>query len=147
MLSRQAGNTAATFKVGMMIENIGAAMATFFVLAAVKPAYRFVCTIFDPGDLRGPLVPGLVPGLAKRFQSIVLAEKMPSACNIRPLFASMKQGSNPVNVKPKEYTRSRASGMSMPPSYNGRKDSSSCMPTQWSSMVDLPPASTCFSKP
>lgn len=67
MLSRQAGNTAATFKVGMMIENIGAAMATFFVLAAVKPAYRFVCTIFDPGDLRGPLVPGLVPGLAKRF--------------------------------------------------------------------------------
>lgn len=58
-----------------MIENIGAAMATFFVLAAVKPAYRFVCTIFDPGDLRGPLVPGLVPGLAKRFQSIVLAEK------------------------------------------------------------------------
>lgn len=46
---------------------------------------------------------------------------MPSACNIRPLFASMKQGSNPVNVKPKEYTRSRASGMSMPPSYNGQE--------------------------
>lgn len=95
MLSRQAGNTAATFKVGMMIENIGAAMATFFVLAAVKPAYRFVCTIFDPGDLRGPLVPGLVPGLAKRFNQSSSRKKVPSACNIRPLFASMKQGSNP----------------------------------------------------
>ncbi|WP_278248613.1 hypothetical protein [Mycobacterium decipiens] len=39
-----------------MIENIGAAMATFFVLAAVKPAYRFVCTMFDPSDQLGPLV-------------------------------------------------------------------------------------------
>lgn len=52
-------------------------MATFFVLAAVKPAYRFVCTIFDPGDLRGPLVPGLVPGLAKRFQLVVALEPAP----------------------------------------------------------------------
>jgi hypothetical protein len=34
--------------------------------------------------------------------------------------------------------------MSMPPSYQGRKDSSSCMPTQWSSIVNLAPASTWF---
>ncbi len=30
---------------------------------------------------------------------------MPSACNIRPVRAFVKQGSNPVSVKPKEYNK------------------------------------------
>ncbi len=94
-----------------MIENIGAAMATFFVLAAVKPTYRFVAAHLRPRRSAPDLWCPVWCWASRRSNQSSRKDAVGLQHSTIICINETRQQS--VNVKPREYTRSRASGMSM----------------------------------